>query len=263
MKLQLNVAMSVAALAIGALPMNAELVSYNGTLTSPNGSAATADTGSTSNPSWFNGSGNPQGGWAIDLNNGIELGLRAKIRGVSAILPSDGSTYYAQPISTTGLPNWNYEFSIDLQPGGPNGTNSALTLGSIYATMTINDLTKGTSSGEFNPLTHWGDDTGYGSTAGSQTGPTQGLKHHPENASDWVAQNSENLGFGDSPLHGVYFGDPDDYQFTLNIYSDNTEAHLLASDTMDVQVAPEPSSVVMMAGGAFLLFLLARRRLVA
>ena len=166
-------------------------ITFNQLLASPN--ALPADPGlsnSSTNSSWFNGSGNPQGGWVVDTDaaSGIELGLRAKQRGAVPIYWTSGNQYTAPTGTNTGAAIWNYEFSIDVNPGG-QGTNS---LGGLLAAGDVFSLTITDSEGDtgsVNPLTHWGDDSGYGHAPGV----TMTSKGKPEVPTDWVAQNSENL----------------------------------------------------------------------
>src|SRR5690348_3893189 len=79
--------------------------------------------------SWYNGSGNPQGGFTVATDNGIELGLRAKLRQSPNVIHTSNNVYTVQTgLQDPGHALWNYEFSIDL---GPNGGN--LTFGKITA----------------------------------------------------------------------------------------------------------------------------------
>src|SRR4051794_29044762 len=84
---------------------------FDTTLASPDTNAA--NTGN--NQSWYNGTGNPQGGWTVGTGNGIEVGLRAKYRGVNAVIDRPTDDYYVLPGSgaNPALALWNYEFSID------------------------------------------------------------------------------------------------------------------------------------------------------
>ena len=101
---------------------------------------------------------------------------------------TSGNQYTAPTGTNTGAAIWNYEFSIDVNPGG-QGTNS---LGGLLAAGDVFSLTITDSEGDtgsVNPLTHWGDDSGYGHAPGV----TMTSKGKPEVPTDWVAQNSENL----------------------------------------------------------------------
>src|SRR5580693_6572322 len=86
-------ALSCSALALGVMcagNARADVISYDKSLASPD----TTGSGAT-NLSWYNGSGNSgaQGGWTISTNDGIEVGLRAKLRQGSEI-DSPGSNNY-------------------------------------------------------------------------------------------------------------------------------------------------------------------------
>jgi hypothetical protein len=214
-------ALGIAVTVVFAANSKADL--FDTTLASPDTNAATGSSGN--NPSWFNGSGNPQGGWTVSTTGGIEVGLRTKYRNVNGIIDSSTDDYsvtaggcISLPCSSTPHPTWalwNYEFSIDLQP---NGIGS-LTLAGIAAntTLTVTDVTTG-ATGTINPLTHWGDDTGFGSGPGGAGGVTSTGKHVPEVGADWAVQNSQNLGFGDSPLVGFFNPNAsDEYDFTLTV----------------------------------------------
>lgn len=219
----LAVGTALAAFGSGAMAAN---VSYDQSLTGPG---------------WYNGTGNPNGGFTIDNDNGVEVGLRAKLRQSPNVIDSPSNVYVVPGGPQTGSPShaaWNYEFSINL-----SGTASHLTLNDIsqFTTLTVTDLTNG-SSATVNPLTHWGDNSGFGTSG----------KDQPAVPSDFGVQNSENPAFLDFPLHGTYneFA-PDTYRFTLNVFQNGgVSGTLLASDSIDVIVAPLPSTLL---GGLALL----------
>ncbi|MGC4083726.1 MAG: hypothetical protein QM736_16850 [Vicinamibacterales bacterium] len=72
-------------------------------------------------PGRDNGTGNPQGGFTVVTDNGIEIGLRAKHRQDPNVIHTSTNVYDVQPGSQDGIVTnrawWNYEWSIDLQPG--------------------------------------------------------------------------------------------------------------------------------------------------
>ena len=260
---------------------NARADLFDTTLASPDNNAATGfpNTGNNSgnNPSWYNGTGNPQGGWTVatDPTSGIEVGLRAKYRNVNAVIDTPNDDYVVSPgqcildptckgtSTNPALGLWNYEFSIDLRPNGVGSltlldiaTNTTLTVterdanNNVIATATVN------------PLTHWGDDSGFGSGLGGASGITSTGKHSPETTSDWGAQNSENLGFGDSPLAGVF--NPSaayTYEFALTVI--NNSGTNLGSTDMEVQVTPEPSAVILLGTLLLAIFVFGRRKATA
>jgi hypothetical protein len=208
-------------------------VTYDASLVSPDGSGS---------PGWYDGMGNPNGGFTVDTENGIELGLRAKLRQSPNVIDSPTNLYVVpaglQPSSPTHA-TWNYEFSIDL---APLGVSSGLVLGNIAnsTTLTITDVSTGATN-TVNPLTYWGDDSGFGPT-----------KTVPETPTEWGVQQSENPLFADFPLAASYNpNSPDLYRFDLTVNNPSGPG-VLASDTMFVSV-PEPASFSLIGVGALAL----------
>jgi hypothetical protein len=137
------------------------------------------------------GSGNPDTGWTADTSNGIQLGLRAKSR-------IDGSTtnatgVYSFPVGPAPRGAWNYEFSIN-----SDVTNNTAPLSTYdYYISTDGDASKCIRYTTVNALNYWSDSSyGNNSTANGQgvEGPASALA-----ATNNVAQNSENITFGDYP----------------------------------------------------------------
>jgi hypothetical protein len=235
---------------------------YDTTLASPDTNPATnAVNSATNNASWYDGTGNPQGGWTVDSSNGIEIGLRAKYRGVNAVIDTPNNVYQVAAGVQSGTSNalWNYEFSIDLQP---NGVGS-LTIADIenFSTLTVDDLTTGVSH-TILLANLAGDDSGFGTTNGN-TGPDRISESSDPAAfaAGWGAQNSENPAFGNWPLAGLQAFDPnanDTYLIELNVKT-NAD-HVVASDSIEVQVTPEPSAIILLATMVLGTFILVRRR---
>jgi len=75
----------------------------------------------------------------VDNPKGIEVGLRAKYRGLNAVIDSPNKVYEVAAGVQSGTSNalWNYEFSIDLRP---NGVGS-LTVADIayFSTLTVDE----------------------------------------------------------------------------------------------------------------------------
>jgi hypothetical protein len=229
-------------------------------ITSAKADTLLASPSNTGYPGWYLGTGNPNGGFTVATSNGIELGLRAKLRQNGSVIHPDITNTYTVPngpetLATSGgvgsNPNdaaWNYEFSIDLRPLDVG----SLTLADITAntSLTITDLTTLAAPQSVNPLTYWGDDVGYGSLGQTST----------SNGAEWGAQNSENPAFASFPLAGYKLNNTDNYSFTLNV--ENTAGSLLATDTINVDVVPTPLPASVSMGLVLLggLFVVTKRR---
>jgi hypothetical protein len=259
---------AIAATMILAGSARADVFTFDTTLASPNTNAATnAPNSSSNNASWYNGSGNPQGGWTVDSANGIEVGLRAKYRQNPGVIDTPSDDYVVVPGLQTGTNKaaWNYEFSIDLRP---NGVGS-LTIADISAntTLTVTDLTTGATNTIhlFDP-TYAPDDSGFGTTNGT-TGPDR-INESPATLAafeaGWGAQNSENATFGNWPLASLQAFNPnaaDTYEFDLQVVT--SAGAVLATNDIEVQVTPEPSAVILLGTMILAAFVLGRRRLTA
>ena len=213
-------------------------IQYDTNLLSPNNS---------SGPGWYDGSGNPNGGFTVDTENGIEVGLRVKLRQDPNVIDTPTDVYLVPVGAQLSSPShaaWNYEFSIDLRPGGV-GT---LTLSDITASLTITDVTTGATA-TVDALGYFGDNSGYG-TGGKVT---------PATGAEWGSQNSENPIFGSFPLAADYDENAVRlYQFDLTV---SEGATLLASDTVFAQtVAPEPGPLALVAIGLALMLARFQRR---
>jgi hypothetical protein len=133
------------------------------------------------------GSGNPNTGWAADTSNGIELGLRAKNRDTGSTTNLNG--VYTFNVGAAPRGEWNYEFSIN------SGTDPLSTYD--YYISTDGDPSKCVRYTTVDALNYWNDNSyGTNATANGQgvEGPATALA-----ATNTIAQNSENITFGDYP----------------------------------------------------------------
>lgn len=213
--------------------------SFDANLASPNGSAF---------PGWYNnGVSGTNGGFTIDLENGIELGLRAKLRSDPNVIDTPTDIYDVPGGPQIGSPThaaWNYEFSIDLEPGGVG----SLTLGDINASLTITDLTT-SATATIDPVTYFGDDAAFGPSNEESKPKT----------TDWGAQNSENPAFASFPLAGDYNeAAARTYLITLTVTNAAGDTTLASDSIMVEVVTPEPATFGLI-GIAMLAFGLARR----
>jgi len=229
-------------------------VTYDATLASPDTNAAN----NTDNLSWYNGSGNQgvQGDWTVDSDNGIEIGLRAKLRNAPSLIAAPTGDYVVPPgDQNAGHALWNYEFSIDLEPNGVGTLN----LSDVTATLMVTDLNNPSDTNTVDLYTLAFDNSGFGTTNGT-TGADRIDESIPTLAAfeaGWGLQNSENPEFSNWPLGTFNSSLATTYQFVLTVNEGDT---ILAQDTMDVTVTPEPSSLIPVGILAVSLVLWRRRR---
>lgn len=198
----------------------------------------------TSPPGVYFGAGNPNGNFNISRDGTLELGLRAKNRGIGPVL-IDGSSgvYSVMPgfcnPTCSGSPkaSWNYEFSIHTTNGAPLA-DYAFRLG----------VDRDPSAGEMftfvDPLSYWIDNARDGAVG---------------------VQNSQNVAFGGprgTPGGPFNVFTPGLYDFILLAYAadDVNFANALAQVDITVQVVPEPQTIALFALGLASLAALRRRK---
>jgi len=138
------------------------------------------------------GSGNPNTGWTADTSGDIQLALRAKNRTNGSTTNVNGTYSFATAPAPRGL--WNYEFSIN---SDINGTDPLTTYDYYLAADQDPSECINYSTSVVNPLTHWSDNSyGNNTTASGQgvEGAAAALA-----SSNNIAQNSQNITFGDYP----------------------------------------------------------------
>lgn len=166
-------------------------------------------------PGVYYGSGNTNGHFVVDTENGVEIGFRAKLYKVGNITPT-GNLYQV----STGLYSptrslWNFDFSVN--PGNQSLVGTA-------ALITITDLRTGTQT-SFNPSLI------------------------PDNATSGNGyQNSENAIFGFLPSYDPFANDTYRFNFTLAGGSLLTPLAVEAFVQIGSGV-PEPSTWAMMILG--------------
>jgi hypothetical protein len=217
-------------------------------------------------PGFFNGSGNPDGGFTTTTGNNAFIAQRWKERQEPGIIdPAADGIYYLQPGMQVTSPTYgrnNSEFSISCYPG-PCASGELFSLVS-NAWFTLTDITTGLSN-SVNILTNFGDGQTYDLQTNSE-GTILDLNFD-------IFQNSENPKFSSYPMFiggplGFNF-DPfanDLYLAQIDIYGGpGKTGGLLASNgiygcvgTCDVSKIPEP--LTLSAFGAGLAGIAAMRR---
>jgi hypothetical protein len=214
---------------LGALAPAVQAISYDQNVSEPS-------------PGVFFGTGNANGGWAVDTNNGIELGLRTHQRYPSPanVFNSGGNGTYswADALGYGSSPgdrsSWNYDFSINVA-GTPFSVADF-----VYQLWVDSDPSAGHAWTFFDPSLI------------------------PDNAvfgADYE-QNSENVRFSGVGIPGYVNTIAGSYDFSLRALDKNTGA-LLANTYMRVKVnggttgsdtfngsVPDGGTTLVLLGGA-------------
>jgi len=197
------------------------------------------------------GDGNGNGAFTIDQQNGVELGLRAKVRGAGVYNSNADGTYTHQAGTVDGGAIWNFEWSVNTDYLGTSGGHlNALT----YALRIDTDpgVTKFFAVGDpingVNPNTGtvlWDHGIGNNSTANGAGDDDVGrtvASYAALIAGNNVAQNSWRPNwFGiNQNVNGIY-------SFQLEAFNAGAS---VAMTEITVNVVPEPSTYL---AGALLL----------
>ncbi len=196
------------------------------------------------------GSGNANGSFTTDRNNGVEVGLRAKVRfSIPGDVPqnvfnSNGDGTYNQaagaPAASPTRARWNFEWSINTDFDGTGGGRKLDDL--TYILGMDFDPTLGTDFATFDPINFPFADHSIGdnSTAqGAGVEATTTAEYATLIANNSLAQNSWQLNFFNVP-----FGK----SFDPNL--DATYDFYLAAFDGAVQIARTDISVIVGAGAA-------------
>ena len=203
------------------------------------------------------GTGNPNSGWAVDSENGVEIGLAANLRFIGPITPS-GSTYTAPTGTSAGDALWDFLFSVDICPNCTTSPPPVLT--GYTADLKLQDVGLGTITSTANNVLLIPDNNCVGGSPATVVGsPHAGSC---DLTKDWAAQNAENLSFtGVASLLGDPNFNPnlaDTYIFTLTLSS--PAGSQLAQTSITVNTVPEPSSLALLACGLLGFYGVRRRK---
>jgi hypothetical protein len=219
------------------------------------------------------GSGNANGSFTVDRQNGLELGLRAKLRFDENNLPqnvfnSNGDGTYSFPTGTPwpaggfgpATPVWNFEWSINSNADGSGGVLSSF----LYSIQIDFDPGAGTNFLTFDPINAPFFDHSIGDNSTPNGGGTEAADaagYAALIASNNLAQNSWNIEFFnigafdifDPTVPGIY---------TIALTAFDVQGLALASVSIDIIVAavPEPPALALMLLGVVSLLGLAWRQ---
>jgi len=229
------------------------------------------------------GSGNANGGFTVDQNNGVELGLRAKLRFDENNLPQnqfnsngDGSYTFTAGNPPTGFgfaagapttPVWNFEWSVNTNFDGTGSTLDQY----FYVLELDADPGAGTNSLTFDPITPsilnpFADHAIGDNTTGNGGGvkATDAASYVNLLAANNVAQNSWNYEFfndlGDV-LDGFNPHTPGVYTIRLSAFDIQTDERVAqTSINVNVSAVPLPAAFPLLAAALGLFGLLGWRK---
>lgn len=207
--------------------------------------AVVYDTSLADPPGFYNGTDNPNQGFTVNTQDGIELGLGVNYRFIGPVHPTSTNLYdVAVGFSSGSIAKWNFEYSVKLA----NGQH----LGDINPLLTIKNLAN-SQVFSFNPYLDIPDNASFD---GINTHPNVNTVAPP---TDVGFQNSENLSF--FPLPPAFGWDPaanGSYLITLSLLN---EANLpIISVEEQINATPIPAALPLFAGGAGVIGFFARRR---
>lgn len=230
------------------------------------------------------GSGNVNGAFTVDRQNGIELGLRGKLRFNSSNQPEntfnsngDGSYSFDAGLPPTGFswtpgdtstPVWSFEWSVNANYDGSGNVLNAFD----YYLSFDGDPSAAADSDGFDPINVPYADHGIGTNATGNGGGAKasgGAEYAALIAASNLAQNSWNYEFFDdasdavtiSALSGFDARVSGLYTITLSAFEKGTQ-NQMASTSIDIRVGavPLPASLTLLLAGVGGLGLMARRR---
>jgi hypothetical protein len=220
------------------------------------------------------GSGNANGGWTVERVNGLEVGLRAKVRfdaggSPQNIFNSLGNGVYehqAGQHNSNGRARWSFEWSINVDYDTNNPTGRTLGgSGLEYVIRMDSDPGPGTNFLEFDPINvgcadHALGINGTGNGGGTSFScPGQAGNYAAQLLTDNVAQNSWQLNFFTDLLPLGFNPDIGGlYDFELEVVG--TPDFDGAATRIQVRVVPEPGMLAIFGLGLVGLGLARRKR---
>jgi hypothetical protein len=217
------------------------------------------------------GDGNDNGAFTIDQSNGIELGLRGKLRFNASNQPEntfnsngDGTYSFAAGTPPTGFgfasgspttPIWNFEWSVN---SNYDGTGDVLNAFDYQLDMDFDPGT-GTNFQSFDPINLPAADHALGdNTTGNGDGVSNPGNYAANIGTQNVAQNSWNMEFFNNGPFDTFDPNLDGtYDFVLTAFSKGTTDVLAQSKIQiivgagaddDTQPVPEPATALALLG---------------
>lgn len=217
------------------------------------------------------GSGNGNGSWTVDQANGVEIGLRAKVRypTPAGVYNSNGDgsyTHLSGDATGGGRTFWNFEWSVNTNH---DGTSSFTNVGALTYQLSI-DFDSGVGTTDFmtwNPINPtpgvafggggYVADHSFGDNATAQSAGAEAsdaATYATLLSSNNLVQQSWNMGFFDAPFDASLVDDDaavgtkvfdfsanGEYTVTLSAFDGSG---LVGSSSILVQAVPEPTSAL-------------------
>jgi len=218
--------------------------------------ASIASAGGTGmiNPDTIFGSGNANGSFTINQADGIEIGIRGKLRYNASGVPSptynwDGVDTYtfspndSNPPAGRGLFNFDWSVNSNVDGSGDNLDAFTYQLSMFKVNADTGNLAEAFSFDMINAdfYDHAIGDNTTGNDLGVEA--TTSGEYAALISSKNVAQNSWNYGFfdgpGTGPLEGIDLNAPGTYVIRITAFDGSTE---IVSTSINVNIVPLPSA---------------------